>query len=843
MLRLVQNLSQFPNYWKVRAKYLKLKFYLSRFNYGTLIKLKGYWKFVQSLTLMLRSSISYYLLPLIIAVILQTLEPETTKLLKNLGINLTIRNGSDYVTLLGVIIGLGGVFIGLYYAAITSISGAIYARVPQNLRDLLLQERLGNAYMRFLAMFTAFGIILFAFYIFNFKPNPLNLVIIAASSCFSVFAFFQLGMRAFSLFDPTSLAQETIIKIEHSINNVMIGSPHAKVAEIQSYEYRQAKENINTLTVLAGIAEQERHLNGKVYINFCKNLIQHLCWYEYAKSKINSESNWFATEYSFPDWYRTADYLTKISAKTAHLLQPNKVKNYQWLENEILEIILNCLRINLRSNEFSLVQEMLSSIEKYIVHCSSLGRIKNAINLLNRVSSVIEHEMVKLLKLKKSVPSMELLAITNIIAAIPATIYLYYLHSLKTRSGQSLTRNLNSMDWKNVDSIYKLDLYLDRLPIQKIEWLQKTIAFEFEAVGDRITPNWYINNFICKGEADKFYSDIDNLTDSITSLFDKWIKGSAFSKQFLITATCITCEKQFWNKITHQIDALESYWLSLSEYRVHDNSWPMFYINKINEKSESRLAELDIISAEIVIELLSIDRPESYPDFAGQFLHSHGEALFTSMIRGDYERFSKLFHNYFIASFMQFNKLMPKDLSEQWRVESQINIASSPIIDLIDLSGYCILMSEYLDNKNFSRLVHAYWKNYFNSAQDNSRVKSMTATLVLFDSARMLPHRGEYRFIWQRSIYEKLGNEVPKKTIYPHGMFSEYEMVLHSNVLVRIFAEDKVYSDNNGIDIFAVFILRPNLPDESIIEINRYNRFADELKLNIKNYNEYKDAQ
>jgi hypothetical protein len=60
------------------------------------------------------------------AAITQSLDSLFDDLYKRTG--LTISNDT-YSTLLATIAGMGGVFIGLYYAATIAISGAIYARV------------------------------------------------------------------------------------------------------------------------------------------------------------------------------------------------------------------------------------------------------------------------------------------------------------------------------------------------------------------------------------------------------------------------------------------------------------------------------------------------------------------------------------------------------------------------------------------------------------------------------------------------------------------------------------------------------------------------------------------
>ena len=66
------------------------------------------------------------------------------------------------------------------------------------------------------------------------------------------------------------------------------------------------------------------------------------------------------------------------------------------------------------------------------------------------------------------------------------------------------------------------------------------------------------------------------------------------------------------------------------------------------------------MSAENVL-LSLISRPESYPDFAGQFLHNVGEALLTAMCENDCDMVEALFKGYFHGSTLQFEQQKPKE--------------------------------------------------------------------------------------------------------------------------------------------------------------------------------------
>ena len=67
-----------------------------------------------------------------------------------------------------------------------------------------------------------------------------------------------------------------------------------------------------------------------------------------------------------------------------------------------------------------------------------------------------------------------------------------------------------------------------------------------------------------------------------------------------------------------------------------------------------------------------MSRPESYPDFAGQFLHTVGEGLLTAMCENDCDMVKALFKGYFYGNSLQFEQLKPKEARSDW--QSQIDL-------------------------------------------------------------------------------------------------------------------------------------------------------------------------
>jgi hypothetical protein len=147
-------------FWKARA-------FLSRLGFRGYRRVFGLRRRVQQSRLQTSTFLSlsrltlWQLIPaIVVAIVMQYVDPFLDAVYSRTGLIITL---DIYGTLLGTVAGTGAVLIGLYYAATTAIAGAIYARVPNNIRDLLARERVGNIYIRNLAFLTYLSVILLAF--------------------------------------------------------------------------------------------------------------------------------------------------------------------------------------------------------------------------------------------------------------------------------------------------------------------------------------------------------------------------------------------------------------------------------------------------------------------------------------------------------------------------------------------------------------------------------------------------------------------------------------------------------------------------------------------------------
>ena len=69
-----------------------------------------------------------------------------------------------YTNLLATVAQVTGVFLGLYFTAVSAVASAAYAKVPNTVRALVIHEKVGNVYVQLVAFEAALAMLLLAAY-------------------------------------------------------------------------------------------------------------------------------------------------------------------------------------------------------------------------------------------------------------------------------------------------------------------------------------------------------------------------------------------------------------------------------------------------------------------------------------------------------------------------------------------------------------------------------------------------------------------------------------------------------------------------------------------------------
>ena len=797
-------LSQKRIFWKVRRALSRLVFHCYRMLFGIKHGIREESATTKSL---LKLTLGGLVWAIGIASVLQIsnlyIVPWSTKL------GFASPKGSDYGTLLAAIIGVGSVFIGLYYAAISAVCSAIYKEVPNNIRNLLAHDRIGNAYMRFLAVLTSLAVCLLVFHTLGSKPAILAMPLLLLCAGLMIIGFVRLGARVFYLFDPTNLSHSIFKQLQQCSIQMRAGGYRWSDPSFQSHAHRVGQTAIDTLTTVSEIAEKEPHLNGRPFAELCKNLLLFLRDYEKGKKSIPTDSRWYRQQYVHQDWYRTSDTETSIAHATAAVLIPKSVSTPRWIESAILPIVQRCLAINIEENRYNIANELLDNLDAYLQRLAEEHQVESACNLMADIFSWCESLIF--IKAEKPVieESPEYMEICDRLATMPINVLLGYTRVIESCGRDAILQRIRRITWKSEKSIYKAGFSVHVL--DQLEWFRPRLEFEEGVEGHIVSALWYLQELVAYKEAENLRTSIICFYEKICELYKHWIETAMSSHHPWLTAMMISRESEYWFKIDSHANTLNELWSDLnSERKIEDLLWPSLDTDKLVEQRNRREKEYLVLMSEENVLLSLISRPESYPDFAGQFLHTVGEALLIALCENDSDTVVALFKRYFYGSQLQYNRLRPEDYTLAPQMEIDMKIAVALLLDLVDISGYAYLLSDYHNAPCLREPIVNTWDEYLAQDSGTLPLEFFAGAISLTESALEIAHRSVNRTRWQQIIQRRLEDVERREVSSGQGdlFFGTETVVIHDSPLVRIFARNDDFLFYDGIDIFIAKYVR-----------------------------------
>lgn len=210
----------FPSYWRTRNRWQRLKFAVSKRVYGARGEVRLAAESTSIFLLILKTVFWQVLAAVFLVAFLEFSENklrQSSSLLDYLtrhsaALRLAVawfRHNPVVASIspgtFSTLAQISGLFLGLYFTAISVVAGTNYARVPTEILDALVREKVGNLYIRIVALFGGVSLILLGLVNLGYTPGTLNIILALLLGVASLFSFVELGRRAFYFFDPTKL--------------------------------------------------------------------------------------------------------------------------------------------------------------------------------------------------------------------------------------------------------------------------------------------------------------------------------------------------------------------------------------------------------------------------------------------------------------------------------------------------------------------------------------------------------------------------------------------------------------------------------------------------------------
>ncbi len=717
-----------------------------------------------------------------------------------------------YVQLLTAIAGVTGVFLGLYFTAVSTVISNAYSSVSGDVRELILRDRIGNNYVKLVSFLTALSVLLLAFSAANAGTAHLGIPILAIASCLAVFAFVNLGMRAFFLSDPTLFFNTVSAELLKWVKQATYRGYQWRSPSFQEHYRKQALRSATTLATLAKIASEKPELQGESYPRLLRKLLALTSVYQNDKHLIPSGSNWFSKKFQHKQWYLTESTELESATRTDTTLRPNEIPDTTWLEDVILDGVFKSYEADLANGDYQALYNKTVSLPDFFKDTAAdwlheSGEIRH-----QRLSKYVIDELVSGKEIDNQQEPYSV-AITDILASLPMSLELGFIKAVDEVDPVKLRTQLSNMRLAKENAPYHFNLPPSTIKV--LEDVHAGAAFEKLSQARHKTQNWYVTELVLHDLEMSLYKQWQSLMKLLENWYAEAGEALTKAKRYKQSAAVYSrAIEQAW-KLDSHIERLKNLSEALREgHRVDfikNAEWDW-------DKEHSRVAKFRDAAiegqAKLIPHLWNTRKPDpDMPDFFGGAVHYTGEACFDALVAGDGEKFKALFRPYFLGILGVFESVRSQVV--EWETSSAIAWMSEPILDLFDISGYAYIFAEYHNKPELWSECKGVWDTYLSEV--SQQLQSFAVISNYHQTPRMvITPRAPLRSGREIALGRML-NELPRQQT---SDFFSRPQVEHQSQLIRNIAPWSDHLPSMFVDAIDVFTTRYliTLPDSSTLD-------------------------
>lgn len=737
-----------------------------------------------------------------------------------------------YATLLGAVASICGVFIALYYTAIATVGASIYAVVPNDIRYLLNRDRAGNLYLKFLSFLAYLGLFLIAAHIYGLRPSWLALVFVSVCSGVGVFAFVYLGQHAFNLFDPTKLAGTIFRDMHKELEAAMLGGYRWWDGPFQNAARQRMDRQLRTLSTLSDYVASKQHLRTASYPELAAGTVRFLMYYQRAKRAIPANSAWYEPRPVYRDWYRAHYSDVKVAVETGTSLSHVQDRDPLWVERRLLPILYTYVSCSVEQGNLDDLSSMGGLVQEYLEVLFQDGEITRGAQVLGELGEAVFKTIraVPAAEATKLETSLKILGVAELLAAMPVFSIVTYRDALPQFQPHAIGRKLAGIRWNRKESIYKAELPARLLP--EAEDLVPKLAFERAVYDRQITPDWYILDLFMAMESGRFVENGKLLVGDVPNLYQTWkdlAKSMASPWAYMVI---LSREWEYVHKLGHFLGVYKQAGeKAVVARKTTSLRWKDASFGDLEKLHELQWRKLLVEMSGCARTYASVERPQSYPDCVGQFMHAVADGILAALLANDVEMLKVLYASYQTACFVRYSHMDLSKFTDIDVMEREFRAVGAIVLDLFDLSGYAKLLAEYHKNPELWKVVTDAWDGYFSGDRREVRIKHLATLLKTVDDQVGVTQREILRTNWEIAVNHFLSKLPTHHEPWPVTEGSPLrppeEVVGHDSAMVRLIAKEMNGLSIDGIDIFAAYYLEPLSTPLGIEMPGKYTDFKE----------------
>lgn len=599
-----------------------------------------------------------------------------------------------YVAVLIAVAAIETLFIGLYYAGMTSVASATYAKVPYEIRELLIKDRVSNLFMRMASISSVYVYIMLGICLLFDVYSKIAYALSIISVILIIPSFLFLGKRLFNLFNPRNWVP--FLSNQLNLQWKILGKLNHYYALEDNATFCQKKGMgiARCLECLSQILNKNAEYSKRDLFRFDCDIIGILQRYQVCKRSFPTNSLWYGKKYRYKN-ITEQDYVQINYMLGFQNQMPIEGTDDYWFENCLEKLLFNDIKHYAADAEFTAI---IPKFGKYIQSLAYNNEYGRALLIID-----------KLWGLKPASFSQEHWGVSFVenIFIFEINLIVYLSETLDKRA---LSAVLQKIKIEKKESLYKTGFNPSQL--RALEGLNEKIQTEMKIEGSVKTPPWYIVDFLCQREAIRFNDNYKLLTKQNIERFENRLKDAQLSP--ICKAATLKCIEEFWARVFKLENRIMSIYNSLST-DVKDPliSFTNLIKNEYKKEYEDHLKYLTVESS-IIIPAISLKaRNEEIPDYGGiLFLKMFSDCI-DFVMRGDLCIVEKCFQSGLTSVFMRV--IYAKNIDE---MKEYVDYA-------ILISNVLLICSEYYENEHLVSLIDSAWDKQMDFCFNDETLKTL----------------------------------------------------------------------------------------------------------------------
>jgi hypothetical protein len=639
----------------------------------------------------------------------------------------------SYSGFVGAAVGAEAVFLALFFTTVGVIAATTYAQVPAEIRSLFIRERTSLLYVWNVAVALLVGLTLLTMpVVTDREAHGITVLLFAVLTAFSVLSLVLLGLQMFNFFDLSTLSYPLPRRFVQAVKaasaarkevpaEIQQQAAHDRAAEVLR-QYRQLTDLIRG----RGIPEA----NAPEWI--ARQLL--VCWNAASdlKPTIPTKSKWFSLTAAHPNWLTMNHTQLNMALSTRAGVQPTLAPDPLWIEHLIADCVDRLLPTLSTKAEWQRAIRVVDEANDLILYLASRLQLEEA-RLLRQ--TVVTYVHVVAGARGESVPGDDGSAadgeeweVFSLAAADRETLAF-------TRFWLGLVGRFQQIDSQALMTSFDAAVATAQGPYQSgapralltlFEDIAKGIEFERRTEHQRITPAWWVHHLAARTLTRTLVAAVRDFFEEVqTELIDPLVEDTGASPDVatlrIFDALELAEKLRFHLKTVHRaIEVLDT----LRHDPSNDELWPDTALpDDAPEMLEEQLLRK---LGDVALHLVPERHDSGRPDLFGQAYKVLFDATFHAILEGRGEFGRKVFP-VAIAMAERARTRLIGDLAAE-RQREQVIFGTEPLVDMMELSGYALLMSE-LNGEGIWPDVHDIWDRVLSTDTAPALARQLSAVL------------------------------------------------------------------------------------------------------------------